>query len=190
MSAKARGASNRSALGFGTGGATAGARSPLPSPPPPMSGKPLTATRISPAPRTSWTMSATTSTRTDSPPWRSDSVVGRHRLEQSGELAPRRLAAGRHVLAGHLVGRRLVAAQDLAGDRLAVDLIGAVVEARGPRVAVHRLERHVGRVAQRAMDLQRAIDDVVQHARAVELDQRDLLARGRGALGVHHPRGV
>src|SRR5689334_7569960 len=160
MRSKARGASKRSALGLGTGGATAGARSLLPSPPPPMSGKPLTATTISPAPRTSCTTRATTSTRTDSPPWRSDSVVGRHRLEQLGELAPRRLAAGRDVLAGHLVGRRLVAAQDLARDRLAVDLVGAVVEARGPRVAVHRLERHVRRVAQRAMDLQRAIDDV------------------------------
>src|SRR3954449_12585493 len=188
MSAKARGASNRSALGFGTGAATAGARSPLPSPPPPMSGKPLAATTISPAPRTSWTTSATTSTRTDSPPRRSDSVVGRHRLEQIGELAPRRLAAGRHVLAGHLVGRRLVAAQDLACDRLAVDLVGAVVEARGARVAIHGLERQVGRVAQRAVDLHRAVDDVVQHAGAEELDQRDLLARGAGALGVDHPR--
>src|SRR4051812_18368846 len=159
MSAKARGASNRSALGFGTGGATAGARSPLPSPPPPMSGKPLTATRISPAPRTSWTMSATTSTRTDSPPWRWDSVVGRHRLEQSGELAPRRLAAGRHVLAGHLVGRRLVAAQDLAGDRLAVDLLGGVVETRRARGAGHRPQWHVGRGAPRALGLPRAVYD-------------------------------
>src|SRR4051794_5756810 len=119
MRAEARGASNRSALGFGTRGATAGARGPVGAPPPPTSGEALTATRISPAPRTSWTTSATTSTRTESPPWRSDSVVGRHRLEQIGELAPRRLAAGRDVLAGHLVGRRLVAPPGLARGRLA-----------------------------------------------------------------------
>src|SRR5438046_3719637 len=146
MRAKARPASKRSTLGLGTSGATAGARSALPAPPP-LSGKPLIATTTRPAPRASCTTSATTSTRTDSPPWRSDSVVGRHRLEEVGELASRRLAAGRDVLAGHLVRRRLVAAQDLARDRLAVDLVGAVVEAGGPRVAVHRLERHGGRVA-------------------------------------------
>ena len=70
----------------------------------------------------------------------------------------------------------LVAAQDLAGDRRAVDLVGAVVDARGAREAVHRLERQVGRVAERAVDLQRAVDDVVQHLGAVELDQRDVLA--------------
>src|SRR6476659_5380619 len=139
MRAKARVASKRSTRGRGTAGAVAGARSALPSPPPPMIGKPLIATRTSPAPRTSCTTSATTSTRTDRPPWRSDSVVGGHRLEEVGELAPRRLAARGHMLAGHLVGRRLVAAQDLAGDRLAVDLVGAVIEARGPRVPVHRL---------------------------------------------------
>src|SRR5256885_1613709 len=144
MRAKARGASKWSAVAFGTAGAAAGARSVLPSPPPPMSGKPLTATTMSPAPRTSWTTSATTSTRTDSPRWRSDSVVGGHRLEQVGELAPRRLATGRDVLAGHLVGRRLVAAQDLARDRLAVGPVRAGGGARGPRRAGHRLERDGG----------------------------------------------
>src|SRR3954468_5922972 len=183
MSASARGASKRSALALGTApGAVV-----VPSPPPPMSGKPLTATTMSPAPRTSCATRASTSTRTDSPPWRWDSVVGGHRLEEVGELAPRCLAPGGHVLAGHAVGGGLVAAQDLARDRLAVVLVGAVVEARGARVAVNRLERHVGRVAQRAVDLKRAVDDVVQHPGAVELDQRDVLARGAGALGVHDP---
>src|SRR5919197_6428029 len=133
MSAKARGASKWSGRGAATGGVPAC----LPSPPPPMSGKPLTATTISPAPSASWTASAITSTRTDRPPARRDSVVGGHRLEDLGELPPRRIASGRHVLRGHGVGRRLVAAQDLARDRLAVDLVGPVVEARGARIAVH-----------------------------------------------------
>src|SRR4051812_27921484 len=68
------------------------------------------------------------------------SVVGGHRLQEVGEARPRRLAAGRHVLARHAVGGRLVAAQDLPRDALAVDLVGAVVEARGAGEAVHRLE--------------------------------------------------
>jgi hypothetical protein len=38
--------------------------------------------------------------------------------------------------------------------------------------------------------LQGAVDDVVQHGRAVELDQRDLLPGGRRALRVHLPGGV
>ena len=40
------------------------------------------------------------------------------------------------------------------------------------------------------MRLERAVDHVVQHLRAVELDQRDLLPRRRRALGVHLPRRV
>src|SRR5882672_6657344 len=117
MSAKARCASKWSAVAFGT---APGAATAWSSPPPPMSGKPFTATTISPAPRASCTTRATTSTRTDSPRWRSDSVVGGHRLEEVGELAPRRLAPAGHVLAGHVVGGRLVAAQDLSRDGLAV----------------------------------------------------------------------
>ena len=109
---------------------------------------------------------------------------------RSANCARGRLAAGRHVLAGHAVGGRLVAAQDLPGHRLAVHLVGAVVDARRAREAVHLLERQVGRVAERAVRLHRAVDDVVQHLGAVELDQRDVLARRGDALGVHHPRGV
>ena len=78
----------------------------------------------------------------------------------------------------------------MAGDRLAVDLVGAVVDAGGAREAVHLLERQVGRVAERAVHLERAVDDVVQHAGAEELDHRHLGARRAGALGVHHPGRV
>src|SRR5215207_4112998 len=170
---KARPASKRSTRAAGTGpGAAAAGRSRTTGSPPPISGKPLTAMATSPAPSASCTTSATTSTRTDGPPlerW-APSVVCRHRLEQRGEPLPCRLAAAGQVLAGHPVGGRLVAAQDPPSDGLAVHLVGAVVEARGTCVAVHRLQRKVGRVAERAVHLQRPVDHVVQHAGAIELD--------------------
>src|SRR4051794_36072754 len=103
-------------------------------------------------------------------------VVGGHRLQQVGEAAPGRLAARRDVLGRHAAGGRLVAAQDPPGHALAVHLVGPVVDPRGAREAVHRLQRQVGRVAEGAVDLQRAVDHVVQHGCAVELDQGDLLA--------------
>src|SRR3954470_13446404 len=148
----------------------------LSPPPPPTSGKASTASTARPAPSASWTIRATRRTRTDSPPVRS--VVSRHRLKDVREAPARLLAAGGQVLGRHAVRRRLIAAQDLARDRLAVHLVRAVVEARRARVAVHRLEREVGRVAERAVDLQRAVDDVVHDAGTEELDERDVLPRG------------
>src|SRR3954454_11002775 len=183
-SAIARSALKRFVRATGTAGSGPAAAASLPLSLP-ISGKPLTASRTRPAPSASWTISATTRTRTDSPPDRS--VVCRHRLEDVGEAAARVLATGRHVVARHAVRRRLVAAQDLARDGLAVHLVGAVVEPRRARVAVHRLQRQVGRVAEGAVDLQGAVDDVVHHSGAEELDERDLLARSRGAFGVHLP---
>src|SRR3954454_23137263 len=190
ISAIARSASKRLVRAAGTGGRgpRPAASEAAPPPLPPISGKPLTASTTRPAPSASWTINATTRTRTDSPPERS--VVGRHRLEDVGEAPARVLPARRDVLGRHAVGRRLVAAQDLPRNGLAVDLVRAVVEARGARVAVHGLEREVGRVAERSVDLQRPVDDVVHDARAEELDERDVLPRGRRALRVHLPRGV
>ena len=104
-----------------------------------------------------------------------------------------RRAASRRVgtcSARHRVGRRLVAAQDLPCHRRAVDLVRAVVDPSRARVAVHRLERQVGRVAERAVGLQRAVDDVVQNAGAEVLDHRDVGACRGDALGVHPPRRV
>src|SRR5919204_3189079 len=126
MSANAR----RTSKWFGV---VAGAGAGLPSSPPPISGKPLTARTMSPAPSASCTIRATTSTRTERPPAPRDSVVGGHRLEDLGEPPARGLAARGHVLGRHAVRGRLVAAQDLARDRLAVDPVGAVVETRGAR---------------------------------------------------------
>src|SRR3954447_26916144 len=158
ITAIARSATKRFVRAGGTGGGgPLAAQSEGAPPPPPISGKPFTASTTRPAPSASWTISATTRTRTDSPPARS--VVGRHRLEDVGEAPARRLPTGRDVLGRHAVGRRLVAAQDLPRDGLAVDLVRAVVEARRARVAVHRLEREVGRVAEGAVNLERAVDD-------------------------------
>src|SRR3954469_22487033 len=85
-------------------------------------------------------------------------VVARPPLDKVGEALAGGGKRGRHVIAGDLV--RLVAAQDPAGDRLAVDLVGPVVDAGRAGEAVHALERHVAGVAQRAVDLDRAVDDV------------------------------
>src|SRR4051794_15764678 len=180
ISAIARPASKRFVRAAGTAGSSPLATASellLPPPPPPISGKPLTASTTRPAPSASWTISATTRMRTDSPPERS--VVGRHRLEDVGEAPAGVLPARRDVLGRHAVGRRLIAPQDLPRDRLAVDLVRAVVEARRARVAVHRLQREVGRVAERTVDLQRAVDDVVHDAGPEELDERDVLPRRR-----------
>src|SRR4051812_22137548 len=133
---------------------------------------PLAISHSSTAPRTTWTASTITSGRS-----RMGSVVRGHRLEQVRELLLRLGAARRHVLAGHVVRRRLVAGQDLPRDADAMDLVGAVIEARPAREAVHRLEGQVGGVAERAVDLQRPVDHVVQGGGAEELDQRDVLAR-------------
>src|SRR5207237_9257456 len=55
-----------------------------------------------------------------------------------------------------------------------VHLVRAVVDAGGAGVAVHALERRVAGDAAGAVHLDRAVDDVVQHLRAPELDDRDL----------------
>src|SRR5436309_3408269 len=79
-------------------------------------------------------------------------------------------------------------AQQAARDDHAVHLVGAIVDARVARLAVHELERRVGRDAERAVHLDGAVDHVVQHARAPELDERDL--DPRLAAFVHGARGV
>src|SRR4051794_13542366 len=107
-------------------------------------------------------------------------VIRADGFEQIGEAGPRLLAACRDVLGRHVVG--LVAAQDPPGDGLAVDLVGAVVQAGGAGVAVHRLKRQVGRVTERAVDLQRAVDDLEEHVGPEELDQADVRAGGGRAL--------
>src|SRR5712691_3889911 len=98
---------------------------------------------MKPAPSTSWRDSVMASTRTGIRITRCRSVVVRVCFEEVGELAPGRLPPGGHVLAGRAVGGRVVAAQDVARNGLAVHLVGAVVDPRGSREAVHLLERHV-----------------------------------------------
>src|SRR5438067_1705390 len=151
-SAYAREASNPSTFGLGT---AAGFASP----------SPVLSSATAPTAR-----QAAITTCTAMSAARDRLIVARHRLEQVRELRAGGGAAGRHVLGGHLAGRRREAAQDLARHGLAVDLVGAVVEARAAGKAVHRLQRQVGRVAQRPVRLQRAVDDVMQRLRAVELD--------------------
>src|SRR5215469_2962040 len=93
------------------------------------------------------------------------------RLEQLGELALGLLAPRRDVLTRQPTFRLLVVAEHVARHRLAVHLVGAVVDAGGAGVAVHRLQRQVAGVAPGAVDLDGAVDHVVQDLRPVELDQ-------------------
>src|SRR5215472_18526581 len=81
------------------------------------------------------------------------SEVGGRFLQEMGELALRRLAPRRDVLARQPAVGPAVLAEDVAGHRLAVHLVGAVVDAGGARVPVHRLQRQVAGIAPRAVDL-------------------------------------
>ena len=88
-----------------------------------------------------------------------------------------------------------VALQHLAGDGDLVHLVRAVVDAGGAGVAVHRLERQVGGVAERAVDLDGPVDHVVEHLGAPELDHADLdagvaVVLAGGVQLVHLPRRV
>src|SRR5205807_1394153 len=65
-------------------------------------------------------------------------------------------------------------AQDAPRDDHPMDLIRAIVDPREASVPIHPLQRRVARYAHRAVDLDRAIDHVVQHLRAPELDDRNL----------------
>ena len=69
------------------------------------------------------------------PAGRLPSAVGRLHFQEVGEAPGGLGPAGGHVLARH-VGR-LVALEGLAGHRHLVHLVGAVVDAGGPGVAVH-----------------------------------------------------
>ena len=94
------------------------------------------------------------------------------------------------MFGGDLTRRRRITLQVLAGDAVPVHLVGSVVEACGAGGAIHELQRQIRAVAERAVDLDGAVDDVVQDAGAEELDQRDVLARRGGSLLVDPPGGV
>ena len=86
--------------------------------------------------------------------------------------------------------------QDPPADDHAVHLVGAVVDAGAAGVHVHRASGVSVGEPERAVHLHRAVDHLVQHARGVELDQRDLDARlvalvdlVRGVEG-HQPAGL
>ena len=79
-------------------------------------------------------------------------------------------------------------AQDLSRDDHAVHFVRTVVDARRARFAVPALQRRILAEAERAVHLDGAVQHVVQHARADELDHRDLGARVGAA--VHQPRRV
>ena len=76
------------------------------------------------------------------------------------------------------------------GRRLAVHLVGAVDEARVACEPVEHLERHVGRVAEPAVDLHRAVDDVVQHLAPKNLIIETSDPRGSRPVVVDLPRRV
>ncbi len=71
-----------------------------------------------------------------------------------------------------------------------MDLVSAVVDARSALVAVVVGEDGVVGHAERAVDLDRTVDRGGERLGGEELDERDLLARGVSAFGLHFPRGV
>ena len=85
-----------------------------------------------------------------------------------------------------------VTLEHLAGDCDLVDFVRAVVDACRTGGSVHGFEREVGRVAERAVNLDRPINHVVEHLGTPELDDGDLETRiAVGAAGfvqlVHLP---
>src|ERR1700694_319240 len=83
-------------------------------------------------------------------------------LQERGEPSLRSFAPRGDVLAGPYARGHLVTGQYLARHRDAMDLVGAGVHASGARVPVHLLQREVGRIAKGAVDLDGAVDHVVQ----------------------------
>src|SRR5207244_5475872 len=64
--------------------------------------------------------------------------------------------------------------EDIAAYYHAMDLVRPVDQPHGACDEVHRPERRQVGESERAVDLDRAVDHVVQHARGVELYERDL----------------
>src|SRR5579883_1447499 len=71
-----------------------------------------------------------------------------------------------------------------------MNFVGAVVNARGPAVAVEFGQQRVIANAQSPMHLNSPVNDAHHHVGHVKLDERDLLARPLGAVAVDHPAGL
>src|SRR6516162_8188622 len=82
--------------------------------------------------------------------------------------------AGRFVLSpGGTVHTSLaVVTQDATSHHHPVHLVGPIVDPRGARRAIEHLERRLPRHAHGAVRLDGAVDHVVEHLRAEELDER------------------
>jgi hypothetical protein len=68
-----------------------------------------------------------------------------------------------------------------------------MVRTAGTATSVPRrpqLQGHIGRVAERSVSLQSAIDHVVQHLRGEKLDQRDVSDGGLDSFGADLPGSV
>jgi len=65
-----------------------------------------------------------------------------------------------------------------------MDFVGAVVDARGALVAIPEGQRRLVGHAHRAMHLNGPVEHVLEHFGHVELDQRDAVAGGVGAVAV------
>jgi hypothetical protein len=92
-------------------------------------------------------------------------------FQQFGKPALCGFSTRRDVLGRHPSGRGLVVAQNEPGGAVAVDLLRPVVEAGGTSGAVHGGQWEIAGEPERAVDLQRPVDDVVEDLRAEELDQ-------------------
>ena len=102
----------------------------------------------------------------------------------------RRLRYSRSPVASLVLPCSLYVGDHVAGDGLEVHFVGAVDEAGGAGVAHHALERRVRRVAEGAVHLDGAVDDLPERVGDVVLGHRDFLAEGQLVLdlvgGVEH----
>src|SRR6266568_3221899 len=90
---------------------------------------------------------------------------------------------------GRVSSTRVALQQPARGGDL-VDLVRAVVDAGAALVGPPAGQRRVVGDAERAVDLDGAVEHGLQHAGDEELDERDLDLRGAEALAVDLPGGV
>ena len=95
----------------------------------------------------------------------------------------RRRARRGHVIGGEYAGRGLDMAENIACDRHLVDLGRAIDDAHFGDILPHVHQRRFVRHAERAVEVQRAVNHVLKHAGHHRLHRRNL-APHRAGVGL------
>ena len=99
-------------------------------------------------------------------------------------------AASRSSVMPPPFARQAYLASSALRQRLAMHLVGAVADAQEARLREGLGEEEVLRKSGPAVDLDRAIEDLSDRRRNDDLGDRDLVARGLGAVTIHAPGGL